>query len=91
LRSLQEDELVQITERPWLAGYRLVVASAIEAFLDHMKAHPGAKRMDLFREIQKRLLRMGAYLEFHTLDAESTATLAREAVEEAAASFKRSS
>lgn len=56
LERLGEDELVQITERPTVAGIRSL-ASVMASELLAAEAPPGASRPDLLREVMKVIVR----------------------------------
>jgi hypothetical protein len=56
LRSLGEDELVQLMERPAVFGNRRLVQAAAKAFLAEAEKG-GVSRQTLMREMQRRLIR----------------------------------
>lgn len=66
LKQLGEDEIVQLMERPQLHGRPTLARDTARLFLA-IAEDPGYSRRDLFREIQKRLRRLAAVVEFNTL------------------------
>jgi hypothetical protein len=66
VNKLNEDELVQIMERPSLAGCRPLAKGLAEEFLlgfgDRLRTESGSGRMAIMRETAKRLLRLGAVI-----------------------------
>jgi hypothetical protein len=78
IHELKEDEFVQIMERPWLAGNRSLSTTTARMLIEHGKRNPKSNRPLFFREVQKRLLRMGAYVEFEALDAKTLEALLSE-------------
>ncbi len=83
LRQLQEDEFIQIMERPHLAGYGPVVRQLITTMLVVFGRRPHLNRGTLMRAAAKRLLRLGAVLDLHALDEPGMKTLIDEIVETA--------
>lgn len=75
VHALKEDELTQIMERPWLAGHRLLSRAAAKTLIEQDQLKPIQNRGLFFRDVQKRLLRLGAYLEFEALDEQSLQSL----------------
>lgn len=69
LRQLQEDEFIQLLERPHLVGYRDAVHHLISAMLKKFKEHQDLNRGTLMRIAAKRLLRLGAVIDLHSLDS----------------------
>ncbi len=67
LSQLGEDELVQIMERPYLAGHRRLSVITAKTLLEHPIAKASPNRSEFFRQVQKRLLRIGAFMEFDAL------------------------
>ncbi|MCG3776027.1 MAG: hypothetical protein JW395_2876 [Nitrospira sp.] len=78
IHELKEDEFVQIMERPSLAGNKLLSRSAAQLLVDFGQKRPKLNRALAFREVQKRLLRMGAYIEFESLGKEKVRALISE-------------
>jgi hypothetical protein len=68
LELLGEDELVQIMERPSLAGSRRLARQVGESFLDSAVRNPATSRSDLMRESMKRLRRLLPFVSFDALD-----------------------
>ena len=71
LARLGEDELVNIMERPTIAGDRRLSRSIAAEFLRRVSAEGATERMQLMREVMKRLMRLTPFLSFPALvDAE---------------------
>lgn len=68
LRELNEDELVQIMERPYLASNRRLAESTAECFVQLVSEQPDVDRMNVMRNAQKRLRRLSPLLSFASLD-----------------------
>lgn len=68
MRQLQEDEFIQLLERPHLVSYRDAVLQLVRAMLDAFHAHRELNRGTLMRIAAKRLLRLGAVIDLHALD-----------------------
>ncbi len=66
-RPLNEDETVQIMERPELAGSPLVAQALVDAFHRRVEASPSAGRMNLMRDALKRTYRLTPFLRMETL------------------------
>lgn len=58
LRALNEDELVQLMERPTMVGDRRLTLTLAKCFLAAAEDEHGPTRMEVMREIQKRLMRL---------------------------------
>jgi hypothetical protein len=67
LAQLGEDELVNVMERPTIAGDRRLARSIVTEFLRRVGEDPGGERMQLMREAMKRLLRLTPFLSFAAL------------------------
>jgi hypothetical protein len=78
--KLNEDEVVQIMERPLVAGHRHFSRAIAAAFLDAVTAADPGRRMDLMRDIQRRVFRFSSFLAFEALDSDQAAVLARDLV-----------
>jgi len=70
LRSLGEDELVQLMERPSLAGIEGLCGAIADGFLTISAQHPDLTRRELIREAQKRFLRLSSFLWLESLTAD---------------------
>jgi hypothetical protein len=81
VKSLGEDELVQIMERPSFAGNKRLSQMSAELLLSVGKANPEVNRASLLREYQKRMLRLGAFLELQSLDSSGLKSLCEELYE----------
>jgi hypothetical protein len=68
MRFLLEDELVQIIERPQLSASRVLARSTVIAFRNSLARYSEVKREDLFRDAQKRLIRVMPIMCFEALD-----------------------
>lgn len=80
VHELGEDEVVQILERPSLAGH-LKLSRLIGRKLIALELPDGVTRGDVLRENQIRILRLGAFVDFQSLDEEALAQLADETLE----------
>lgn len=78
MRQLQEDEFIQLLERPHLAGHREAVLALVRSMLGAFKAHPNLNRGELMRIAAKRLLRLGAVIDLDALDQTGLAQLMEE-------------
>jgi hypothetical protein len=73
LAELGEDELVNVMERPTIAGDRRLAQGVASEFLARVAAEEGLERMQLMREAMKRLMRLTPFVSFWSLsDAEVT-------------------
>jgi hypothetical protein len=73
-------------ERPGLAGVNSLSRKVGEGLLATAQSHRDLARRDLIREVQKRLLRLSAFVLFDILqDSETTALVADTYTEVAAA------
>jgi hypothetical protein len=87
LRRLGEDELVQIMERPFLAGSsRLARAVASQLILAADRHHDVSRRY-LIRESQKYLRRLGAFTSFDAVEPEALESLVGSIFEQVAATM----
>lgn len=82
LRGLREDEVVQIMERPTIAGCRPAARAVARQFLDAVEGRTGrsmreGNRMILMRETQKRMLRVLPVLAIELMDGAGIDALAR--------------
>jgi hypothetical protein len=68
LGRLGEDELVQITERPNLAGSRRLASQLADSFLEANVRYPSISRSNLMRDSMKRIRRLAAFVDFDALD-----------------------
>jgi len=71
VHALGEDELVQVTERPSLAGIEGLAAAVAAGMLDARIKYEGLARRHLMREAQKRLLRLSSFVSLESISAES--------------------
>jgi len=83
LVSLNEDELVQITERPGLSGYQVLASSLAHEFVRVLEADPAVPREALMRQATKRLLRTLALVSPATMEPDEVKALASEVLEAA--------
>ncbi len=67
---LGEDELVQIMERPTIAGSRALAKQICRSFNHAIGTASGISRSDLLRDAMKRLRRLLALISFDALDEE---------------------
>jgi hypothetical protein len=70
LQLLGEDELVQLMERPSLAGIEGLPSAIADGFLTISARHPDLTRRELIREAQKRFLRLSSFLSLESLASE---------------------
>jgi hypothetical protein len=68
IHQLKEDEFVQLMERPWLASHGQLSRISAQVLLERDAVEPIPNRGRHFREMQKQLLRLGAFIEFGALD-----------------------
>jgi len=68
LRRLGEDELVQLMERPSLAGNSRLTRVVAVQFLKIAQLHPRITRRLLIREAQKRLMRLSSFTSLEAVD-----------------------
>jgi DNA-directed RNA polymerase subunit RPC12/RpoP len=68
LDLLGEDELVQITERPNLAGSPTLANQVCKSFLETLDSYSEITRSDLLRDAMKRLRRLTPLVSFDSLD-----------------------
>lgn len=78
LEVLGEDELVQILERPSLAGSRNLTRALALSFLKLIQASGERNRMLLMREAQKRVMRLSSFVTFEALDEEALGRMLEE-------------
>ena len=71
LRQMGEDEIVQIMERPNLAGSPRLARQVSMTFLHIVKTRREADRMRLMREAQKRLMRLSPFISFDVIDEQT--------------------
>lgn len=84
LDELGEDELVQITERPVLAGNPYVAQTFAQAFVSYAGALEDLSRSDLMRDAIKRLRRLMAFVSLDVLGADQLSGMVEEALRGAA-------
>lgn len=70
LALLGEDEVVQIMERPNLAGFRRLTSYVAAGLLSAAERHKLVARRVLIREVQKHLLRLSSIVMFDALEEE---------------------
>lgn len=84
LFQLYEDEIVQILERPNLAGIPHLTRAVGRELLAAAARHGGVARRDLIRDAQKRIMRLSAFVCLEAFAEPALRTLAEGAFEEAA-------
>jgi hypothetical protein len=82
LAALGEDELVQITERPSIAGCQ-PLAKALASGIANLPAGAGAPRMVVARETIRRVRRAAALIEVRALEPESLKSMVARAIDDA--------
>ena len=88
LDRLNEDEVVQIMERPLIAGHRDFTRAVATAFLDAVTAADAGRRMTLMRDVQKRVFRFSSFLAFEALNSEQTNLLAHDLIQRSRSALK---
>ncbi|MBX3738961.1 MAG: hypothetical protein KF715_19870 [Candidatus Didemnitutus sp.] len=78
IHALGEDELVQLMERTSLSGNRRLAGVTADLLLETTRANPDVNRATLLRDQQKRILRLGAFMEFQAAGDEELRALVRE-------------
>lgn len=68
LSALGEDELVQLMERPSIAGIAGLPGSIAAGLLAASQTYSDLTRRQLIREAQKRFLRLSSFLLFESID-----------------------
>lgn len=86
---LGEDEIVQIMERPNLAGHRRLTAYVGAELLAAADRHKGVPRRVLIREVQKHLLRLSSILMFDGLEDVQLRELTYDLYEQVVAALER--
>ncbi|CUI28457.1 hypothetical protein [Achromobacter xylosoxidans] len=89
LRALGEDELVQLMERPSLAGIEGLPGSIALGLLSASKAYSDLTRRQLIREAQKRFLRLSSFVSFESIASEEISHHVESVFEQVAASLPR--
>ncbi len=89
LRALGEDELVQLMERPSLAGIEGLSGSIATGLLVASQTYSDLSRRQLIREAQKRFLRLSSFLSFESIAAEEMDRHIESVFEQVAASLPR--
>jgi hypothetical protein len=84
LRALGEDELVQIMERPLLAGTAPLARAVASELLSASARHAAISRRLLIREAQKYLRRLASFVAFDALDAAVLTAMVRDVFEQVA-------
>lgn len=84
LEQLNEDELVQIMERPYLASQRELTRLTARLFAELVNEYPDVDRMDVMRNAQKRLRRLAPLVAFSILDSRHLQAEVKRVLSEAA-------
>lgn len=87
LSLLGEDELVQIMERPGLAGSPVLAKQVCKSFLDTIPRFPEISRSEVLRDAMKRLRRLLPLVAFDVLDCEVLSNLIDRVFEESIVSL----
>jgi hypothetical protein len=90
LQSLGEDELVQLMERPSLAGIEGLPGAIADGLLDASKQHSALTRRQLIREAQKRFLRLSSFLSLESIAAGDVDRLVENVFHQVATSLSQS-
>lgn len=88
LSALGEDEIVQIMERPFLAGSRALSRAIATELVAAAGRNPEIARRTLIREAQKRLRRFGAFISFESIEDAELAPFVRTIFDQVAAAVK---
>ena len=89
LSQLGEDEMVQIMERPGLAGSPLLARQVCRSFLDAMRQNSGIARSELLRDTMKRLRRLLPLISFDALLDDELCILINEILLDSATSLHK--
>ncbi|SHL85150.1 hypothetical protein [Rhodanobacter sp. OK091] len=89
LRALGEDELVQLMERPSLAGIEGLPGSIAAGLLTASQTYSDLTRRQLIREAQKRFLRLSSFLSFESIASGEIDRHVKSVFEQVAASLPR--
>ena len=88
LGELGEDEIVQIMERPFLAGSRTLSRTIAGELVAAATRYPDISRRTLIREAQKRLRRFGAFISFEAIADGELTPFVRSIFDQVAAAVK---
>lgn len=89
LENLNEDELVQIMERPFLASHRELTRLIVRRFGELTDLYPEIDRMDVMRDAQKRFRRLMPVYSFSGLGEDEVDFIVQEVLSEAAGAISR--
>ena len=89
MRQLQEDEFIQLQERPQLAAHQEAVRALIAQMLATFAKRQDLNRGSLMRAAAKRLLRLGAVVELDAIDRPGLHVLMAEMAERAVQTVER--
>lgn len=84
LGLLGEDELVQITERPSVAGSPRLASQLADTFLEATDRYPTVSRSVLMRDAMKRIRRLDSFVDFDALEDEVLVELVDDVFESSA-------
>jgi len=84
LTQLNEDELVQIMERPAVGGHRRLSRSVAIAFLVELSRDERLERELLMREAQKRIIRLLPFVTFGSLSSGEMNTIVTQVISDTA-------
>ncbi|MGL3338179.1 DUF6339 family protein [Pseudomonas aeruginosa] len=87
LRTLGEDELVQLMERPSLSGIAGLPGSIAAGLLAASQTYSDLTRRQLIREAQKRFLRLSSFILFESIDQDEIDYHVESVFEQVAASL----
>lgn len=88
LNALGEDEIVQIMERPFLAGNGTLSQTIARELVQASERYPSLARRLLIREVQKKLRRLAVFSSFEILDEPEISMLVRTLLDNIAASAR---
>jgi hypothetical protein len=88
VNELGEDEVVQVMERPSLAGNARLARRMCLVFLELVVRTPQVSRMELMRDTAKRLIRLTPFIALDALDDDILADILRSAFSESAGTLR---
>lgn len=85
--KLGEDEIVQLMERPLMRANIALTCTVAQQFVNTVQENPGLARMDLMRDVQKRLNRLQPILCLEGLEQERLDDFVRQILTESVTSL----
>lgn len=84
VQRLNEDELVQVMERPQIASQRRLARAVAKWFLEMVDRFSAIDRMDVMRDAQKRLRRLTPLISFSALEEDQVTAHVKQVLARAA-------